>query len=178
MKDMLIMGTVALILAVGAIPAQAIPIEVNFKAQNFASTAPNDPVTGTIIYEAASTTANIDFLTSSNMTIDGYTYSISEVGFISPFGPTDQLIFAKTGDTTVFAGTNDFYLRWNQNTLNPVSFAYASSSTPVSVWLTSDFANFTVTESTTPIPEPTTMLLLSSGLISLAGYGRKKCFKK
>jgi hypothetical protein len=47
-----------------------------------------------------------------------------------------------------------------------------------------DADHFSITDSvlmggpTTPVPEPTTMLLLGSGLIGLVGYGRKKFFKK
>ena len=36
----------------------------------------------------------------------------------------------------------------------------------------------TIYESLTAIPEPSTMLLVGSGLIGLVGYGRKKFFKK
>jgi hypothetical protein len=42
-----------------------------------------------------------------------------------------------------------------------------------------DFTDFVVmVESVSPIPEPSSMLLVGAGLIGLVGIGRKKLFKK
>jgi hypothetical protein len=175
LKGMVIMGTVALFLVFGTIPAQAIPIEVDFTAGDFTPSPaspptipPTDPVIGTIIYEAASITANIDSLTSINLIIGGHNYLINEIGYISPFFGRQKIGGNSAGVAGMSSGTDDFSLDWFEGTLTPMMFSYTSSLN-AGYWDSNTFSSFSVAA----VPEPTTMLLLGLALVSLVGLRRK-----
>jgi hypothetical protein len=157
-------------------PAGAIPITVSFTAVSFieleeAVAAPMDPVTGSIVYDAASTTSNINSLTSINLTIAGHTYLLSEVGFISPFGSNQQLIGGLSfGVGGIFTHTDDFDIRWNQTTLIPFDFTYAATATGPAggIFFSNTFTQFSVTAaSSAAVPEPSSLALLAAGVAAL-----------
>jgi hypothetical protein len=155
-------------------PAGAIPITVSFTAVSFieleeALAAPMDPVTGSIVYDAASTTSNINSLTSINLTIAGHTYLLSEVGFISPFGSNQQLIGGLLNTVPrIDVFTNDFSMRWNETTLIPFDFTYATTATSTSggIFRSGTFTQFSVTAADA-VPEPSSLALLAAGVAAL-----------
>ena len=152
-------------------------ITVEFEVSSFSpiqgsTSAPTDSVSGTITYEAASTTLPIEDLISIDLTIDGHTYDLDEdeVGFFLESGasPVRQVIFA-TANSGVSANVDDFNLQWEMLALEGYSFTYASETTP-GIWTSTTFDTFSVTA----VPIPPALWLFGSGLLGMIGIARRK----
>ena len=157
----------------GATVTHAIPITVAFTATGFiplvgSIPAPDDPVIGTIIYDAASISSPIDSLTSISLAISGHTYAIGDIGSFSDSG------IAYIGgliDGVLGSGNfeNDFLIVWDMTTLVPLQFLYATLDSS-GIWYTLNFSQFSVT--TSLLPEPSLPALLVLGLLGIVATRR------
>jgi hypothetical protein len=153
---------VPLLSAIPLTPASAIPITVSFTASGFQAGAPADPVTGSIVYDAASTTAPPDSLTSIDLTIAGHAYSLAEVAF-SSF--SDTIIGSTTaGFPVVIGDINSFFIDWIASSITPVEFAYGCETGCSRAFTTFTFTQFSVTAAAA-VPEPSSLTLLLAGVL-------------
>jgi hypothetical protein len=154
----------------------AITVHLDFEATGFAlgsstgAPAPIDPVTGSIFYEAASVIADIDSLTAISLTIGTHTYSLDEVGFITEGTSNARQCVGGNFNAICNVGgaSNDFRIRWDQDTLDPIDFAYSTAT--VDSWATATFASFSITA----VPIPPAFFLFGSGLLGLIGMACRK----
>jgi hypothetical protein len=146
--------------------SHALPIRLDFTAAGFDndlvspfSPAPQDPVSGTFIWEADSINDPIQELTWVDLTIAGHTYTLGELDFFSPTGQGTDVIGAGYY-RSIGAGTDDFLLQWYNDPLETVRFVYSSIQFAEGIWETNTFSKFTFT-----VPVVSTAWLLGLGLV-------------
>jgi hypothetical protein len=159
--------------------ARAASFMMSFQVTGFPASlgnpAPTDPVTGSIVWEAAGIHSPIQSFDSINLTLDGHTYSINELGYLPDLSgppPHDLIGGNLNGTGIIYNQTDDFWIGWDRNSLQPVDFMYASSQRPgfwyASIYEPVSFTSFSITQ----VPEPSTILLVSLILSGLRKRNR------
>ncbi len=133
------------------------------------NSAPEDPVSGSILITADETNNNLPTsIVSIDLTIDGYVYSLGEVG-ISTSGSTATIGGTVNGVVILGAGDHDFQIIYNASTgaLSFFPFGYAtptsgpwSSIPPVPEW--------SITEVDPPAPKVPVLGVSGSVVLALA----------
>jgi|CXWL01.1.fsa_nt_gi hypothetical protein len=156
--------------------AQAMPIHMTFTADNFisaagyAGTAPTDPVSGTIVWDANSATSPINAFLSVNMTIDGHTYGLQELASQDLGGSTFVIGGEHFGPDVRQSGTNDFAIYFNPLAVVSSGFTYTSANNQSDSWNTAHFSQFSITA----VPVPTAVWLFGSALGVMGAMRRRE----
>jgi hypothetical protein len=155
--------------------AKAEPITVLFEADSVQTNpstgppAPTNPVIGTIVYDAASTTSNINSLISINLTIDGHAYTLGEVGFAEA-GVFQEVGGVLNGVNTLDGGTNDFLLQWTESNFASPGLIYTVAGPASLAFSSFTFSQFEVTAT----PEPSSVGLVLLGACWIWMRARKR----
>lgn len=139
------------------------------------NSAPLDPVSGYIVWTASDIHSQPLALVSIDLTIDGHSYSASELGsynVLPNWNGIGGVLGSANGVTTQ---TDDFWISWDAASLMPLGFAYASS-TRSGIWVVhpvnnpGSFQSFQIA----PIPEPSSMAMFIVGLLGLGAWRARK----
>ena len=153
--------------------AHANQFKLDFLASGFAgagggTTAPQDTVSGSFVYEAASATDPAVAVDSVNLTIAGHTYTVGEV-FGTAFLFWNAIVSA--GGPTL--GTNGFELVWvpvgGPIPNAPFELIYSTAADTTETWATQTFDSFSITA----VPEPASLALFAIGGAAM-GWRRRK----
>lgn len=152
--------------------SQAALFKVDFSAKNFTSaywgtTPPQDPILGSITFQAANFGADIDAITDVSLVIDGHHYQANEIGGNS-VGEGYFFGGLINDSHSIGWGTNDFWINAYSSFNNNSSFSYSSTS-QFDGWTTLD-----IDYKYSRVPEPGSLGLLFAGLLFVFLKGNNK----